>query len=85
MLTFVIVDVHSHFWEYPKHFNDDFKNQAKRSRGDVEVDLTVRWEEYRATAGECRTTIVFGGKAKLSGMWVPDRDVRHTSRSTPKS
>jgi predicted TIM-barrel fold metal-dependent hydrolase len=71
----VIVDVHSHFWEYPKHFNDDFLQQAKRARGDVEVDLTVRWEDYRATAGECRKTVVFGGKAKLSGMWVPDRDV----------
>ena len=75
MLTFVIVDVHSHFWEYPKHFNDDFLMQAKRSRGDVEVDLTVRWEDYRATALNCHKTIVFGGKAKLSGVWVPDRDV----------
>jgi len=74
MLAFVI-DVHTHFWEYPKHFNDDFLMQAKRARGDVEVDLTVRWEDYRATAGSCRKTIVFGGKAKLSGMWVPDKDV----------
>ena len=71
----MIVDVHSHFWEYPKHFNDDFLMQAKRSRGDVEVDLTVRWEDYRATALNCHKTIVFGGKAKLSGVWVPDRDV----------
>lgn len=74
MLAFVI-DVHSHFWEYPQHFNDDFMRQAKRARGDVEVDLTVRWEEYRATAASCHKTIVFGGKARLSGMWVPDRDV----------
>ena len=71
----MIVDVHSHFWEYPKHFNDDFLMQAKRSRGDVEVDLTVRWEDYRVTALNCHKTIVFGGKAKLSGVWVPDRDV----------
>lgn len=49
--------------------------QAKRSRGDVEVDLTVRWEDYRVTALNCHKTIVFGGKAKLSGVWVPDRDV----------
>jgi uncharacterized protein len=70
-----VIDVHSHFWEYPKHFNDDFMMQAKRARGDVEVDLTVRWEDYRATAEACHKTIVFGGKAKLSGMWVPDKDV----------
>jgi predicted TIM-barrel fold metal-dependent hydrolase len=75
MLAVVIVDVHSHFWEYPKHFNHDFMMQAKRARGDVEVDLTVRWEDYRASAEGCAKTIVFGGKAKLSGIWVPDRDV----------
>lgn len=71
----MIVDCHSHYWEYPKHFSDDFKQQAKRARGDVEVDLTVRWEEYAAKAAGCEKTIVFGGKAKLSGLWVPDREV----------
>jgi hypothetical protein len=69
------VDVHSHFWEYPKHFSEDFKSQAKRARGDVEVDLTVRWEEYQASAEGCGKTVVFGGKAKQAGLWVPDREV----------
>ncbi len=68
-------DVHSHYWRYPDHFSDDFKTQAKRARGDVEVDLTVRWEEYSAQAVTCTRTIVFGGKAKLSGLWVPDSEV----------
>jgi hypothetical protein len=71
----MIIDVHSHFWEYPKHFSDDFKNQAKRARGDQEVDLTVRYEEYQAAGAGCDKTIVFGGKAKLSGLWVPDGEV----------
>ena len=71
----MLVDIHSHFWEYPKHFNNDFKAQAKRARGDVEVDLTVRWEEYSATATTCDKTVVFGGKARLSGLWVPDHEV----------
>ena len=80
----VLVDIHSHFWEYPKHFTDDFKAQAKRSRGDVEVDLTVRWEEYKASAQACDKTIVFGGKAKLSGLWVPDREVAAYVAQHPK-
>ena len=71
----MIVDVHSHFWEYPKHFTEDFKNQAIRARGDVEVDLTVRWDDYAAASAECGKTVVFGGKAKLSGLWVPDQEV----------
>jgi predicted TIM-barrel fold metal-dependent hydrolase len=71
----VLIDVHSHFWEYPKHFSEDFKRQALRSRGDVEVDLTVRWDDYVAHGRSCDKTIVFGGKAKLSGLWVADREV----------
>lgn len=69
----MIVDVHSHAWEYPAHFTDDFRQQARRARAGVEVDLTVRYEDYRATAPAETRTIVFGGKAKLSGMWVDDR------------
>ncbi|MBM3795583.1 MAG: amidohydrolase [Acidobacteria bacterium] len=71
----MIVDVHSHWWEYPRHFSDDFKNQARRARGDMEVDLTVRYEDYRAGATLCDRTIVFGGKAKRSGLWVDDHEV----------
>ena len=71
----MLIDVHSHFWTYPQHFSEDFKRQAARARGDVEVDLTVRWEDYQATAEGCDKTIVFGGKAKHSGLWVPDREV----------
>jgi predicted TIM-barrel fold metal-dependent hydrolase len=39
------------------------------------VDLSVRWENYAAQAQGCDRTIVFGGKAKRSGLWVPDREV----------
>lgn len=45
----MIVDVHSHVWEYPRHFGDGFRLQAIRARAGVEVDLTVRYEQYRAT------------------------------------
>ena len=69
----MIIDMHSHAWEYPAHFTDNFRQQARRARAGVEVDLTVRYEDYRATASAETKTIVFGGKAKLSGMWVDDR------------
>ncbi len=71
----MIIDVHSHTWQYPDHFNDDFRNQAKRARADIELDLTVRYEDYAATAREPVRTVVFGGKAKLSGLWVDDQYV----------
>ena len=70
----MLVDVHSHFFRYPDHFTEDFRSQARRARNQ-DIDLTVRWEEYRAGAQACEKTIVFGGKARLSGMWVPDDEV----------
>jgi predicted TIM-barrel fold metal-dependent hydrolase len=80
----VIVDVHSHAFRYPDHFNEDFREQAKRARSGVEVDLTVRYDEYRAGCpDQLTTTITFGGKARLSGLWVDDRYVADYVASRP--
>ena len=68
----MIIDVHSHTWDFPGHFSDDFIAQAKRAKAGQEVDLAVRYEDYAATATADTRTIVFGGKAKLSGLWVDD-------------
>lgn len=70
----MLVDVHSHYF-HTAHFTEDFKRQATRGRRGVEVDLTVRWGEYHSSAAMCEKTIVFGGKAKLAGIWTPDREV----------
>jgi predicted TIM-barrel fold metal-dependent hydrolase len=71
----VTIDVHSHFFEYPAHFTETFCAEARRARSGVDVDLTVRYDEYARTATQAFKTIVFGGKARLSGLWVPDSDV----------
>jgi predicted TIM-barrel fold metal-dependent hydrolase len=71
----MIIDIHSHAWTYPGHFSDDFRAQARRARAGVEVDLTVRYEDYRRSAESAVATVVFGGKARLSGLWVDDRFV----------
>jgi predicted TIM-barrel fold metal-dependent hydrolase len=79
----MIVDVHSHAWHYPDHFSQDFRFQARRARAGVEVDLTVHYEEYREQATDETKTIVFGGKAKLSGLWVDDSYVAQYVESDP--
>lgn len=71
----MIIDIHSHAWRFPDHFSDDFRAQARRARAGVEVDLGVRYEEYRRSASAAGRTVVFGGKARLSGLWVDDRFV----------
>lgn len=79
----MIIDVHSHAWSFPEHFSDDFRQQAKRAKAGVELDLTVRWEDYAALASEPVRTIVFGGKARLSGLWVDDRYVANYVAAHP--
>jgi predicted TIM-barrel fold metal-dependent hydrolase len=80
----MIVDVHSHFWEYPGDFSAEFREQTRRARAGVEVDLTVRFEEYRAASVPDVRTVVFGGKARLSGVWVDDRKVAEYVVAHPK-
>lgn len=78
----MLIDIHSHAFKYPEHFTADFREQSRRARN-AEVDLTVRWNEYQASAIACERTLVFGGKAKLSGIWVPDEFVAHYVKQHP--
>ena len=71
----MIIDVHSHTWEYPAHFNADFHKQDRRAKSGVELDLTVRFDEYMAGATQVDRTIVFEGNARLNGLWVEDQYV----------
>ena len=80
----MILDVHSHTWDYPAHFSESFLEQVRRARSDVELDLSVRYEEYRSHAPDDTQTIVFGGKARLSGLWVDDRFVANYVADHPE-
>lgn len=80
----MIIDVHCHTWRYPDHLSEGFRLQAKRARAGVEVNLTVHYEEYRSEAPDETKTIVFGGKAKLSGIWVDDHYVSRYVESRPE-
>ncbi|HEX4414863.1 MAG TPA: amidohydrolase family protein [Lacipirellulaceae bacterium] len=71
----MVVDVHCHAWQYPDHFSDQYQAEARRARAGAEVDLRVRYDHYLANAPRDIRAIVFGGKARLSGVWIPDDDV----------
>jgi len=80
----MLIDVHSHAWAYPDHFGQDFRDQASRARGGQPVDLSVRYAHYRAHCPADTRTIVFGGKAKLSDLWVPDEYVAKYIQQDPE-
>lgn len=71
----MIVDVHAHCWP-PGVFSAEFIADARRMRASA-VDLLTPRERYceNLPAAEDVVTIVFGGKARLSGLWVDDGDV----------
>jgi predicted TIM-barrel fold metal-dependent hydrolase len=71
----MIIDVHCHAWQFPGDFTQSFIDQANRAKGGTPIDLTATFEDYRAQATDDTLTIVFGGKAKLSGVWVDDKFV----------
>jgi predicted TIM-barrel fold metal-dependent hydrolase len=71
----MIIDIHSHFWNFPGDFTENFIRQAEGARAGAKVDLSVDYEKYRATAPDDTISAVFGGKAKLAGIWVDDTDV----------
>ena len=72
----MIIDIHSHAWQYPEHFTAQFRHQAAQvAKAGTELDLTVTYEAYRRGAQNCDKTVVFGGKARLSGLWVDDQYV----------
>lgn len=81
----MIIDAHSHAWRYPDHFQEDFRRQAIQARAGQEVDLTVRYSEYQDASPEEVRTIVFGGKARLSGLWVEDQYVADYVSAHPDS
>jgi predicted TIM-barrel fold metal-dependent hydrolase len=71
----MVVDVHCHAWQYPEHFSEQYQAEVRRARAGAEVDLRVQYDHYLANAPQDVRAIVFGGKARLSGVWIPDEYV----------
>ncbi len=80
----MITDIHSHAWPFPESFSEDFIMQASAARAGQRVDLTVRREDYLKTAPADTRTVVFGGKARLSGLWVDDAYVAEFVKRDPE-
>jgi uncharacterized protein len=80
----MIIDVHSHTWDYGRHFTAAAREQALAARGGVQLDLTVDRQQYRDSSLGCAHTVVFGGKARLSGLWVEDDYVAEYVSADPR-
>ncbi len=80
----MIIDVHTHCWPRAECFSASFQADARRMRVSA-VNLVTRYEDYRAsTGGEEVVSVVFGGKARLTGIWVDDADVAACVAGDPR-
>ena len=79
----MIVDVHAHCWPEGV-FSDEFIADARRMRASA-VSLLTPYDRYcdNLPDGEDVVSIVFGGKARLSGLWVDDADVARYVAQAP--
>jgi predicted TIM-barrel fold metal-dependent hydrolase len=64
-------NVHSHTWSQSRHMADFFVKEAELSRGRA-LDLSVDFDAFMADAQPFERVVVFGAKARLNGLWVPD-------------
>ncbi len=79
-----LVDVHAHLFTQDSQLGDPFASQATRARGS-EVSLIPPADAYRRSAPEDTIAVVFGGKARRSGIWVPDETIAQFAAANPHS
>jgi len=80
----MIVDVHAHAWRCAEHFGEGFLAQFRRAYGKAEASLATSAEEYFRGAPTETIAVVFGGKARLSGLWVDDEHVAREVARSPR-
>lgn len=78
----MIIDIHSHAQVFPDHYLNPEGVQSHKARNKP-VDLTVTWEKYEKEATMADRVVVFGGKWRLSGKWVPDEFIAEYVKQRP--
>ena len=79
----MIVDVHTHCWP-PGAFTQEFIDDVRRMRLSA-VNLETKYATYQAgLPNEDVISIVFGGKARRSGIWINDEDVAQHVAQDPE-
>lgn len=78
----MITDVHAHYWPTASIFTPEAIAQIERAQGGP-VNLVTDYAHYWANAPQGTRLILFGGKARLSGLWQDDEAVAQMVASDP--
>ena len=79
----MIVDCHTHVWEYPGHLSERFVAEIPRAKSE-EVDINIKLEEHFAAMEPVDKAIVFAFKSTALGVNVPNDYVAEYVQSHPE-
>ena len=69
----MIVDCHTHIWQYPGHLSDEFVQEANQIARGHPIDLNVTPEKHWEAMKGVDRVIVFGMRAQHSGILTPNK------------
>lgn len=67
----MIVDCHTHVWEYPGHLSERFVQEIPRAKSG-ELNINIKLEDHFAAMGPVDKAIVFAFKSTALGVNVPN-------------
>lgn len=70
----MIVDCHTHVWEYPGHLSDEFVRDSNRARA-VPVNMNIKLEDHFAAMQPVDKAVVLAFKSTSLGVHVPNEYV----------
>lgn len=79
----MILDVHAHYWPSRSIFSPQTIAQAERVRGGP-IEVVTDYRHYWANAPADTRVIIFGGKARRSGVWQDDIIIAEQVATDPK-
>ncbi len=80
----MIVDVHCHAFGDGFGIGEPFKSDSARAHGGEPVTLDTSIDRYLATSPADTRTVVIGGKARRSGLWIDDATIAAAVAEAPR-
>jgi predicted TIM-barrel fold metal-dependent hydrolase len=68
----MIVDVHTHVWTYPDHFDEVFTDGLRMARPGVKIDINVEFGPFMEAMKPCDRVICFGLRGLKTGLHIPN-------------
>ncbi len=78
----MIVDVHTHAWDVERHMTEEFVKQASIARTQP-ISMAVNFDDYMQAMAKVDKAIVFGLKARLVGLYVPNEYIAQFVAKAP--